>query len=85
MGFNEDAEELKRHRFFKKINWNKLKAMACKAPKTPDLNGSDDVGQFSEEFTAKEAVESPAEPLTMKNADKLFQGEAKISLNHNFI
>lgn len=45
-----------------------------KTPKTPHLTSEEDVGQFAEEFTSKEAVDSPAEPLTMKNADKLFQG-----------
>lgn len=76
LGFKEDAEELKRHKFFKKINWKKLKEKASKAPMVPKVDGEDDVRQFSEDFT-KETItpEDDGVPLPHANAANLFRGE----------
>lgn len=48
----KDADELKRHPFFKSINWSDLAARRTPAPFTPKIANELDVSNFSEEFTS---------------------------------
>lgn len=83
LGFKKDAEELKRHKFFKKINWKELKNKEYPAPMVPQLSGKDDVRQFSEDFTKEEPKDEPGVPLTHANAANLFKGENLHNFNKN--
>lgn len=47
-----DAEEIKRHAFFKNIKWDDLAARRLPAPFTPKISNELDVSNFSEEFTS---------------------------------
>lgn len=75
LGYRTDAEELKRHKFFKNIDWAKLKKKLYKAPIIPELRDGEDVSQFAEDFTKQDPVEKPAEPLTAPNAANFFKGK----------
>lgn len=75
LGFKRDAEELKKHKFFSVIDWNKLKKKTYSAPITPELQNPEDVSQFAEDFTKQDPVDKPGEPLTAPNAARFFRGE----------
>ncbi|KAM8921332.1 ribosomal protein S6 kinase alpha-5 [Pelodytes ibericus] len=68
----EGSEEIKKHHFFKDINWEDLSAKKVLAPFRPIIKDELDVGNFAEEFTELDPTYSPA-ALPM-NADWMFQG-----------
>lgn len=74
LGYNRDAEELKRHKFFKDIDWNALKNKRYKAPMIPHVKDKYDCSQFSDEFTNSPAIDEPAERPDAPNADRFFRG-----------
>lgn len=76
-GGPEDAEELKRHPFFKVINWEKLERREVSPPFKPVIRDELDVSNFSEEFTLMPATDSPA--IVPPNYDKLFKGYSYIA------
>ena len=51
-GSSEDADEIKRHPFFKSINWDDLAARRVPAPFTPKITSELDVSNFADEFTS---------------------------------
>lgn len=77
LGYKRDAEELKKHKFFRGIDWEILKQKRYNAPEKPSLNGRFDVSQFSEDFTGQPAVDGPAEsgPLNAPNGKNFFRGK----------
>ncbi|XP_006820616.2 ribosomal protein S6 kinase alpha-5-like, partial [Saccoglossus kowalevskii] len=67
------AAEIKRHPFFKGLNWEKLAEKKVPAPFRPRINDEMDVSNFAEEFTTMIPADSPA--AIPKTADgKLFKG-----------
>ncbi|KAI3361916.1 hypothetical protein L3Q82_012186 [Scortum barcoo] len=52
----EDAAQVKRHRFFKGIHWNALLAKKVKPPFLPVIRAPKDVSNFDEEFTRLKPV-----------------------------
>ena len=56
-----DAESVKRHPFFKTINWDDLLRRNVPAPFVPNISNNLDVSNFSVEFTDMPAVDSPAD------------------------
>ncbi|PIO31253.1 hypothetical protein AB205_0038800 [Aquarana catesbeiana] len=68
----EGSDEIKKHLFFKTINWDDLAAKKVPAPFKPVIKDELDVGNFAEEFTGMDPTYSPA-ALPM-NADRIFQG-----------
>lgn len=46
-----DAEEVKKHPFFKSIDWTKLYQKALPVPFLPEVKSKEDTSQFSAEFT----------------------------------
>lgn len=58
-GGSEDAAELKRHAFFKDINWSLLAAKKTPAPFVPKISGAFDVSNFAEEFTSMIPITDP--------------------------
>lgn len=75
LGFQNDAEDLKSHEFFKSIDWLQLKKKTQKAPIVPQLRDSEDVSQFAEDFTKQKPEDLPAEKPTQSNAANYFRGE----------
>ncbi|XP_037499169.1 ribosomal protein S6 kinase alpha-5 isoform X2 [Rhipicephalus sanguineus] len=73
----EDAEEIKRHRFFKAINWDDLAAKKIPAPFVPKIDGELDVSNFAEEFTSMIPADSPA--LAPVSDDKVFKGYSYVA------
>ncbi|KAG5892006.1 hypothetical protein JTB14_024447 [Gonioctena quinquepunctata] len=76
-GGDEDARELKRHSFFKKLDWGKLARKEISAPFKPVIKNELDVSNFSEEFTAMPPTDSPA--VVPPNYDKIFKGYSYIA------
>ncbi|XP_076464763.1 ribosomal protein S6 kinase alpha-5-like [Babylonia areolata] len=66
------VKEIKRHRFFKGLNWEDLAQKRIPAPFTPKIKDDLDVSNFSEDFTNMPPTESPAIAPDMGN--KLFKG-----------
>uniref|UniRef100_A0A8C7DZ88 protein kinase C n=1 Tax=Naja naja TaxID=35670 RepID=A0A8C7DZ88_NAJNA len=67
-----DAEDVKKHPFFRSIEWEALLARKIKPPFVPVIKGCEDISNFDEEFTAEAAVLTPpreSRPLTQKEQD----------------
>ncbi|CAH0546581.1 unnamed protein product [Brassicogethes aeneus] len=76
-GGKEDAKELKRHSFFKNLDWKKLERKEIPAPFKPVIRNELDVSNFSEEFTAMPPTDSPA--VVPPNYDKIFKGYSYVA------
>uniref|UniRef100_A0A8C5QZT7 Ribosomal protein S6 kinase n=1 Tax=Leptobrachium leishanense TaxID=445787 RepID=A0A8C5QZT7_9ANUR len=66
------SDDIKKHCFFEKLNWDDLAGKKVPAPFRPVIKDELDVGNFAEEFTEMDPTYSPA-ALPM-NADRIFQG-----------
>ncbi|XP_077522827.1 ribosomal protein S6 kinase alpha-5-like isoform X2 [Amblyomma americanum] len=73
----DDALELKRHRFFKGLNWEDLATKRIAAPFVPKIAGELDVSNFAEEFTSMVPADSPA--LAPMSDDKVFKGYSYVA------
>lgn len=62
---------MKKHRFFRGLNWDDLAQKKIPAPFVPQIRSELDVSNFSEEFTNMTPTESPAIVPDMGN--KLFK------------
>lgn len=71
------VREVKRHRFFKGLNWDDLAAKKIPAPFIPKIVHEMDVSNFSEEFTNMPPTESPA--IVPNMGDKLFKGYSYVA------
>ena len=71
----DGAEKLKRHIFFKGIDWNALFRKEITPPFVPTLAPSDpeDAHYFDQEFTKRTPRDSPAIPASA-GANRLFRG-----------
>ncbi|XP_073098080.1 ribosomal protein S6 kinase alpha-5 isoform X1 [Manis javanica] len=67
-----DADEIKEHLFFQKINWDDLAAKKVAAPFKPVIRDELDVSNFAEEFTEMDPTYSPA--ALPPSSERLFQG-----------
>ncbi|XP_031357629.1 ribosomal protein S6 kinase alpha-5-like [Photinus pyralis] len=76
-GGEGDATELKRHPFFKTLDWKALASKRISAPFKPLIRNELDVSNFSEEFTQMVPTDSPA--VVPPNYDKIFKGYSYIS------
>uniref|UniRef100_A0A8C2Z9R8 protein kinase C n=1 Tax=Cyclopterus lumpus TaxID=8103 RepID=A0A8C2Z9R8_CYCLU len=65
-GGEEDASEIKRHRFFKRMDWAALLAKDLPPPFLPVIRAEKDVSNFDEEFTRLKPVFTPPQtPCTL--------------------
>ncbi|KAF4073034.1 hypothetical protein AMELA_G00254220 [Ameiurus melas] len=55
----QDANEVKRHRFFQGVDWEALLAKRVKPPYLPSIKAPSDVSNFDEEFTRLKPVLTP--------------------------
>lgn len=72
-----DALELKKHNFFKGLDWEKLSKKQILAPFIPKISNELDVSNFAEEFTAMIPTDSPA--VVPPNVDKMFKGYSYVA------
>uniref|UniRef100_A0A8C8JAQ2 Ribosomal protein S6 kinase n=1 Tax=Oncorhynchus tshawytscha TaxID=74940 RepID=A0A8C8JAQ2_ONCTS len=68
----DGAENVKKHPFYQKINWEDLAAKRVPAPFKPVIRDELDVSNFAEEFTEMDPTYSPA--ALPQNCDRIFQG-----------
>ncbi|XP_030579843.1 serine/threonine-protein kinase N2 [Archocentrus centrarchus] len=62
----EDASEIKRHKFFQEMDWDALLAKKVKPPFLPVIRAPQDVSNFDEEFTRlKPVLTLPRTPCTL--------------------
>ncbi|KAA1478935.1 hypothetical protein DENSPDRAFT_845962 [Dentipellis sp. KUC8613] len=54
-----DAEEIKRHPFFKDVNWDDILNKRIPPPYFPSISGSADTSNFDEEFTKEQPTLTP--------------------------
>ncbi|MCO5597461.1 hypothetical protein L7F22_051539 [Adiantum nelumboides] len=54
------SDEIKQHKWFKCINWNKLEARTIQPKFRPDVNGIDCIANFDEKWTILPPQDSPA-------------------------
>ncbi|TNN18516.1 Serine/threonine-protein kinase N2 [Schistosoma japonicum] len=68
----QDAEEIKRQPFFRKLDFTALLARKIKPPFVPVVSDPEDVSNFDEEFTREKAVLTPAKDRPpLLDADQL--------------
>lgn len=72
LGFREGAIELKRHPFFKNINWEDLKNRKVRPLMVPVIRDATDVSNFSEDFTTMSTEDQEIE--IPRNVDRMFHG-----------
>ncbi|XP_050036786.1 ribosomal protein S6 kinase alpha-5-like isoform X2 [Dermacentor andersoni] len=73
----DDALEIKRHRFFKGLDWEDLATKRIAAPFVPKIAGELDVSNFAEEFTSMVPADSPG--LAPVSDDKVFKGYSYVA------
>ncbi|CAK1549342.1 unnamed protein product [Leptosia nina] len=76
-GGEGDAEELKRHPFFKNLDWEAVARREVPAPFVPQLSHAADTSNFAGEFTKMRPTYSPAQ--APKHHDKLFLGYSYVA------
>ncbi|XP_062344049.1 ribosomal protein S6 kinase alpha-3 isoform X2 [Cinclus cinclus] len=75
----DGVEEIKRHAFFSKIDWNKLYRREIHPPFKPATSRPEDTFYFDPEFTAKTPKDSPGIPPSA-NAHQLFRGFSFVAI-----
>jgi serum/glucocorticoid-regulated kinase 2 len=73
LGRNE-ADDIKKHIFFRNIDWDLLKRKLYNSPMKPELNGKFDVSYFSEEFINQPAIDEPTESGSINANNNVFKG-----------
>uniref|UniRef100_A0A671K8I3 protein kinase C n=1 Tax=Sinocyclocheilus anshuiensis TaxID=1608454 RepID=A0A671K8I3_9TELE len=58
-----DAEEVKRHPFFRNMDWAALLAKKTRPPFLPTIKGREDVSNFDDEFTSEAPILTPPREL----------------------
>ena len=61
------AHEIKSHKWFSSLNWDDILAKKVAPPFKPYVSSELDVGNFAEEFTNQDPVDSPGLPITKHN------------------
>ncbi|XP_037537224.1 receptor-interacting serine/threonine-protein kinase 1 [Nematolebias whitei] len=66
----KDAEEVKKHPFFKYMEWDDLLAKKVKPPFVPTIQGANDVSNFDDEFTSEAPILTPPREPRMLNSEE---------------
>lgn len=72
MGTKQGAEEIKQHAWFKGIDWGALLQKKVETPYKPPIQGDEWIGNFDQEFTNEQPINSYTE-----NSDLINQEEFK--------
>uniref|UniRef100_A0A8C2ZTS8 protein kinase C n=1 Tax=Cyclopterus lumpus TaxID=8103 RepID=A0A8C2ZTS8_CYCLU len=67
---DKDAEEVKKHLFFRNMDWNGLLAKKVKPPFVPTIQGANDVSNFDDEFTSEAPILTPPREPRALNSDE---------------
>eukprot|EP00064_Thunnus_orientalis_P003635 superscaffoldBa00000306_g3645 len=78
----EGVEEIKRHRFFASIDWNKLYRKEMRPPFKPTVGRPEDTFHFDPEFTSRTPTDSPGIPPSA-NTHQLFRGFSFVATNQS--
>ncbi|XP_059404175.1 serine/threonine-protein kinase N2-like isoform X2 [Carassius carassius] len=79
----QDANEVKRHRFFQGIEWEALLAKRVKPPFLPSIKAPADVSNFDEEFTRLKPVLTPPQtPFFLTTEQQEFFADFDFSALH---
>ncbi|EEB12401.1 RAC protein kinase DRAC-PK85, putative [Pediculus humanus corporis] len=70
----EDGKAIRRHAFFKHINWSDVISRKLEPPFKPCLTSEDDVSQFDTKFTKQTPFDSPDDYTLSESANRVFQG-----------
>uniref|UniRef100_A0A7N8X546 protein kinase C n=1 Tax=Mastacembelus armatus TaxID=205130 RepID=A0A7N8X546_9TELE len=65
-----DAEEVKKHLFFRNVDWNGLLAKKVKPPFVPTIQGTNDVSNFDDEFTSEAPILTPPREPRMLSSEE---------------
>uniref|UniRef100_A0A7N8XRH0 non-specific serine/threonine protein kinase n=1 Tax=Mastacembelus armatus TaxID=205130 RepID=A0A7N8XRH0_9TELE len=76
----EGVEEIKRHRFFASVDWNKLYKKEVRPPFKPTVGRPEDTFHFDPEFTSRTPTDSPGIPPSA-NTHQLFRGFSFVATN----
>ncbi|KIJ54841.1 hypothetical protein M422DRAFT_24731 [Sphaerobolus stellatus SS14] len=69
-----DAEEIKKHPFFKDVNWDDVFNKRIPPPYFPTINGTADTSNFDEEFTREQPTLTPVHGQLSSRDQAEFQG-----------
>uniref|UniRef100_A0AAQ5X1L9 Ribosomal protein S6 kinase n=1 Tax=Amphiprion ocellaris TaxID=80972 RepID=A0AAQ5X1L9_AMPOC len=78
----DGVEEIKRHRFFASIDWNKLYKKEVRPPFKPTVGRPEDTFHFDPEFTSRTPTDSPGIPPSA-NTHQLFRGFSFVATNQS--
>nr|XP_043886898.1 ribosomal protein S6 kinase alpha-2 isoform X2 [Solea senegalensis] len=78
----DGIEEIKRHRFFASIDWNKLYKKEVRPPFKPTVGRPEDTFHFDPEFTSRTPTDSPGIPPSA-NTHQLFRGFSFVATNQS--
>ncbi|XP_076003078.1 ribosomal protein S6 kinase alpha-2 [Genypterus blacodes] len=78
----EGVEEIKRHRFFSSIDWNRLYRKEMRPPFKPTVGRPEDTFHFDPEFTSRTPTDSPGLPPSA-NTHQLFRGFSFVATSPN--
>uniref|UniRef100_A0A3B4DJU6 protein kinase C n=2 Tax=Pygocentrus nattereri TaxID=42514 RepID=A0A3B4DJU6_PYGNA len=68
-----DAEEVKKHPFFRNVDWGALLAKKIQPPFVPTIKGREDVSNFDDEFTSEAPILTPPrEPRVLTASEQEF-------------
>ncbi|KAI8838215.1 kinase-like domain-containing protein [Chytriomyces cf. hyalinus JEL632] len=73
-GGRQDAEEIKRQKYFAKIDWQLLSERGVEPPWKPTVAGAKDVSNFDAEFTEEKPVLTPVNTVLSPLEQADFQG-----------
>ncbi|XP_062540348.1 ribosomal protein S6 kinase beta-1-like [Armigeres subalbatus] len=69
-----DGIAVRKHPFFKNVDWDDVLARRVDPPIKPFLQGEDDVSQFDSKFTKQAPVDSPDDSKLSESANLIFKG-----------
>ncbi|ERL83490.1 hypothetical protein D910_01698 [Dendroctonus ponderosae] len=70
----DDAKAIKKHPFFKHINWEDVMNKRIEPPYKPCVSSEDDVSQFDPKFTRQTPVDSPVDSFLSESVNMIFEG-----------
>lgn len=70
----DDADEIKRHPFFRQLNWDLVFGRQIEPPFKPEIESEEDVSLFDTRFTKMTPVDSPCETNFSLTGDNPFVG-----------
>ncbi|CAG8437090.1 2387_t:CDS:10 [Funneliformis caledonium] len=74
-----DAEDIKRHPFFKGVNWDDMLAKKVPPPFYPSISSPTDTSNFDDEFTREVPVLTPVHSHLNSEAQEEFKGFSYVS------